>query len=180
MLFLRKYNTLAVWLVWLASSFLDPSRGVPPRIRPNRQFSLIDLNRNHNDFDRLDFLGFPPPLAGIPAAPFLDVLWLAVAGCGCLWLPAGCGWLWLSVAGCGWLWLAVAGCCTCHSCDKLTMCVYAFALVTGMTSRLCIWMGCCTCHSCDKLIMCVCAVALVTGMTSPLCIYGWLLYLSLR
>ena len=69
--FLRKYNTLAVWLVWLATSFLDPSRGVPPWIRRNGQFFLIDLNRNHNDFDRLDFLWFPPPWLDSPPRPLL-------------------------------------------------------------------------------------------------------------
>ena len=62
------------------------------------------------------------------------------------------------------------GCCTCHSGDKLIVCVRAFALVIGMTSPFCIWIGCCTCQSCDKSIMCVSAFALVTSMTGRLCI----------
>ena len=60
---------------------------------------------------------------------------------------------------------------SCHSGDKLGMCMCSFGLVIGMTSRLFIWNGCCTCHSCDKSITCVCAFPLLTGMTCELCIW---------
>jgi hypothetical protein len=101
--FLRKCNTLAVWLVWLATSFLDPSRGVPPWIRRNRQFFLIDLNRNHNDFDRLDFLWFLPPWLGCPLRPLLEIFskkkqHIGIAGLLRYCLSRGNTTLWLS----GW------------------------------------------------------------------------------
>ena len=60
---------------------------------------------------------------------------------------------------------------SCHSGDKLSMCMCSFGLAIGMTSRLFTWNGCCTCYSCDKSITYVCAFALLTGMTSGLCIW---------